>query len=498
MSTHAIPSHLTAADNRRPNSSDEVLPPSALRKYRWSEKDPLDVNQLPREFDVSDLDVVRECAAGSTSEWGEFLKNTRNLSLAAAPESGIGTYSESFVDETIVPPTNFDELFPIMASLRRDKQFIDMKPARDIFLIGRLHLTTSAIAAIDVLMTAGILTSNILLIAKNYDYAHGDFVGKLLHGRGIRIVMDKKLSDGLLNEVAEHLKRNQLRLLTIEDGAEIVTRIHAKPNLLPFWIGGAEQTTRGVWRLEELGVQQPVVALPTSRIKADFEGPHIAASGIHATKNFFPGICVADWRVAVLGLGTIGRHLLIAADELGCDVVGFDQDPIKRLRCRHLRAKAIKSNAIDAIRGADLIIGTAGRLTIDADILAAANTHVRIGSLSSERVETDVEYLERCALRHEVLLRYPIGFPENRLIGTRFTLPNRRTVDLLCNGTPINFSNLGVLCEKHTDLIVGWLILCGLEVACAGFYGRKGVLTDAADFVFQKHDLARQYERFWA
>lgn len=269
----------------------------------------------------------------------------RSASVAAAPKSGIGFSPERVATEAIDPPTNLDELFPIMGSLRRDRRLIDVKPAEDIFLIGRLHLTTSAIAAIDVLMAAGISPSNILLIAKDYDYAHGDFISHVLGGRGIRIVLDGQLSDGLLTEVAEHVDRDQLRLLTIEDGAEIVTRIHAKPNLLPFWIGGAEQTTRGLWRLEELGVQLPVVALPTSKIKSAFEGPHIAAAGLHAIKNFFPGICVADWRVAVLGLGTVGRHLLIATDELGCDVAGFDQDPIQRLSCRHIRAKAVKITA---------------------------------------------------------------------------------------------------------------------------------------------------------
>jgi S-adenosylhomocysteine hydrolase len=361
-----------------------------------------------------------------------------------------------------------------------------------------MHLTTSAIAAIDVLTAAGIRPSNILLIAKNYEYAHGQFVGNVLRGRGVRIVPDDQLSDALFDEVATRVEGERLRLLTIEDGAEIVTRIHANPRLLRFWIGGAEQTTRGLWRLKELDIQQPVVALPTSKIKADFEGPHIAASGVHALRNFFPSICVADWRIALVGLGTIGRHLLIALDELGCDVAGFDQDPIQRLRCRHLRAKAVKTAAIDAIRGADLIIGTAGRLTIDADIIAAASLHIRIGSLSSERVETDVEHLYRSALRHEPLLRYPAGFPDNRTIGTRFTLPNRRTVDLLCGGAPINFSDMGVLCEKHTDVIVGWLICCGLDLCEGAFPGLKGILTDAADLVFQNHDLARQYERFWA
>lgn len=428
---------------------------------------------------------------------GQAEQASNKLGILAADNSGNWS-AKGHSQPTIDPPTNLDELFPIMGSLRRDKQFVDGQPARDIFFLGRMHLTTSLIAAIDVLISAGISPSNILLIAKNYEYAHGDFVRYVLtEQRRIRIVPDDQLSDALLDEVAARVDAKHLRLLTIEDGAEIVQRIHANPRLLPFWIGGAEQTTRGLWCLNELDVQQPVVALPTSNIKADFEGPHVAASGLHAVKNFFPGVCVADWRVAVLGLGAIGRHLLIALDELGCDVAGFDKDPIQRLRCRHLRAKAVKTAAIDAIRGADLIIGTTGKLTIDADILATANPHSRIGSMSSERVETDVPYLCRSALRHEPLLRYPLGFSENRTIGTRFTLPNRRTVDLLCEGMPINFSTLGVICEKHTDVIVGWLILCGLEVARGTFDGRKGVLTDAADFIFQKHDLARQYERFW-
>lgn len=396
-------------------------------------------------------------------------------------------------------PADLESLFPIMGSLRRAPNIRELQGVcHDLLVLGRIHLTTSAIAAVDILLAAGVVPTRILLIAKNYDYAYRDFVQSQLSARNIRVISDEDLQAGAIFQVEDMIASlSPLRILTVEDGGELLSVIQDRPLLAEHWIGGVEQTTRGLRRIELIKPQRPIVALPTSKIKAEFEAPHIAVSGIQALRNFFPHDCLADWTIAVLGLGQIGKHFLIALDDVGCEIRGFDPDPVQRLKSTNIRGKAITTSSADAVRGADLIVGTSGKLSIGADVIAESAPHARIGSLSSERVEVDVNYLEQISGHQRPLLQHPEYFSTNRRIGTRYILANGRQVDLLCEGRPLNFSEQGVLCEKHADLIVGWLVLCGLAVASGQFKGQAGILSEAADAVFQRHELARIYERSW-
>jgi len=390
-----------------------------------------------------------------------------------------------------------------MASFRRDENLRAGQPFRDVFLICRLHATTSAVPALDALMAWGQDPRRVVYFIKDYPYAHGSMVQDALRARRATVLRDAELTAERLASFAEAIRSDNLRVITIEDGAEVVHLLHQNKYLCSRWAGGAEQTTRGYWRIAALAgegkLTKPIIALSTSQIKAEFEGPRIPDSGVRACQNLFPHVCIGEWNVAVLGTGTIGRHTIWAFGGLGCKVSAYDRDPNKRMQVRHFGAGIVRDSAQDAVDKAHLILGTAGKLTIDSDVITHARGHVRIGSLSSERVEVDVRYLENCAERKEPLLLHPKGFPDNHKIGTRYFLPphGSRMIDLIFDGVPLNFSENGVLCEKYTDFIVGWLMLCGLEIARGTYTSRPGLLADAADEVLNKHQLARQFERIW-
>ena len=120
--------------------------------------------------------------------------------------------------------------------------------------------------------------------------------------------------------------------------------------------------------------------------------------------------------------------------------------------------------------------------------------------MSSEQVEIDRAYLERQADHTEPLLLHPTGFPNNRRIGTRYVLPphGSRLIDLIFDGMPLNFSEFGILCERHADFIVSWLMLCALDIVRGKFAGHAGALRDAGDQVLRDYRLIEQYERIWA
>ncbi|GEM_PF-5697217 len=404
------------------------------------------------------------------------------------------------------PPVEpaFGELFPIMSSFVRDEAMKNGLPFSDVLVLGRLHLTTSAVAALDALKAWGLKASRAVFFHKAYPYAHRDLVLESLRRRGARVLPDSEMTLDCLRAIADESDNKDVRILTLEDGAHLVERIHEDNILTARWIGGAEQTTRGTWAIDRLmkegKLSKPVSALSNSKVKQEFEAPRIAQSGRRAIENLFPHICVGDWNVAVIGAGAVGRHTIAAFKALGCSVAAFDPAPAARLCASHLPDRLARFSAVDAARDAHLIVGTAGCQTISPDVIAAGRPHLRIGSMSSEQVEIDCAYLERQADHTEPLLLHPAGFPNNPRIGTRYFLPPRgsRLVDVIFDSMPLNFSEFGIMCERHADFIVSWLMLCALDIVRGKFAGHTGALRDAGDQVLRDYKIIEQYERIWA
>lgn len=442
----------------------------------------------------------------STFHEGQAKQTPNMLGISAADVSGNGS-TKGHQQPSIDPPPSsqpaFGDLFPMLSALGRSSNLSHDQALRDVFVLGRIHLTTSAVPLFDALRAWGLDPANCILFRKDYPYAHGEAVIRALRDdRKVRILSDAEMTDAVLDEVAGRVSDRDLWVMTIEDGAKLVERIVEHATLAAHWVGGAEQTTRGTWMVDRLHsegrINVPVVALSHSRIKPDFEGPRIAASGLHGCLNLFPHACLKGWNVAVLGAGAIGKNTIAAFGDWGCHVSAYDADPNARLLVGHLADRVCRT-AVDAVADADLILGTTGRESITRDVIMAAPRFVKIGSLSSEQVELDLRYLRQMATRSESLRLHPEGFSPNPVIGTRYFLPPRdsRVVDVLFNGTPLNFSQFGVCAEQAIDLIVSWLALCSLEVARGTFHGQTGSLKTAADLVFNTHELAAQYERIY-
>ncbi len=400
------------------------------------------------------------------------------------------------------PGPDFSGLFPLMSSWARCKVLALGAPMANKLLLCRMHLTTSVVAALDMFKNLGLDPVNACFFAKPYPYAHYEDVVDALNARGATVLPDRQMTPETLDGLASLAEARNLEVNTVEDGANLLELILANHRLASRFSGGTEQTSRGVWtgkRLFKEGkLTQPLIALPTSEIKADFEGPSVAAAGLRAIQNLFAGECVSDWTVGVLGGGVIGKHTFAAFDSIGCDARVFDPDSSTRMKLRFLGAAKVRRSAVDAARGAHMLVGTAGTPTINADVLSVMRNPCVVGSMSSEQVEIDLSHIERHAVRKKPMLVRPAGFRDNATFGTTYELHGNKLVHVLFDGMPLNFSRFGLLCEKTVDVIVGWLALCALEISRGTYRGQSGILTTAADDIFRKHQIAEDYECIWS
>ena len=420
--------------------------------------------------------------------------------IAAALRSGSNNGNDSVmgnVQPAIDPPPtgpDFGELFPLMSSWARCPKLAAGAPMANKLLICRMHATTSKVLAFDMFKNFGLEPSNAFFFYKNYPYAHFDDVIDAMKARGATVLPDNQMTPEMFEALADLADARDLEVNTIEDGAHALELVLSNPRLAARFTGGTEQTSRGTWIGERLMLEgklpKPLIALSTSTIKSDFEGPRVAAAGLQAVQNLFPHQCVSDWHVGILGGGVIGKYTLAAFDSIGCKVRVFDDDPTARIKLSHFGADKVRRSALDAVRGANLIIGTAGRPTIDADVLSVTPKTVIVSSKSSEQIEINLTYIKRHAKRERPMLLHPDGFRNNAVIGTTYELHGNKLVHVLFDGMPLNFSRFGLLCEKTVDVVVGWLALCALEIARGAYRTQTGILTKAADEVFKMHQIA--------
>ena len=125
--------------------------------------------------------------------------------------------------------------------------------------------------------------------------------------------------------------------LTLDDGADLIYRVHSKfPELAEGIIGGTEETTTGVHRLRAMGeageLLYPVIAVNDASTKWDFDNVHGTGQStidgiIRATS-----VLLAGKSFVVAGYGHCGKGLANRARGMGANVIVTEVDPIAALK----------------------------------------------------------------------------------------------------------------------------------------------------------------------
>ncbi len=125
--------------------------------------------------------------------------------------------------------------------------------------------------------------------------------------------------------------------LTLDDGADLIFRVHSKrTDLAAGIIGGTEETTTGVHRLRAMGdagkLLYPVIAVNDAETKWDFD--NVYGTGQSSIDGILraTSILLAGKTFVVAGYGHCGRGVAARARGMGSRVVVCEVDPIHALR----------------------------------------------------------------------------------------------------------------------------------------------------------------------
>ncbi len=179
--------------------------------------------------------------------------------------------------------------------------------------------------------------------------------------------------------------------ITIDDGCDLVTRIHTKyPELLEDIMGGCEETTTGVIRLHAMEksrkLKYPVVAVNDNKTKhlldnyygtgqSTIDGILRASSILIAGKNF-----------VVAGYGSCGKGVAMRAKGMGANVIVTEVDHFRALQAALDGFRVMPMD--DASKIGDIFVTVTGNMGV---ILLSHVKQMKNGAIIANSGHFDVE-----------------------------------------------------------------------------------------------------------
>ncbi len=222
--------------------------------------------------------------------------------------------------------------------------------------------------------------------------------------------------------------------MTMDDGADLVTILHTKrQELLGEIIGGSEETTTGVIRLEAMAkegkLRYPIIAVNEADTKHFFDNRYgtgqSTLDGITRATN----ILWAGKKVVIAGYGWCGRGVAMRARGMGSHVIVTEVDPVRALEAVMDGFQAM--TMMDAAPQGDIFITTTGGMSaIDRHHLEVMKDGAILANSGHFNVEINIPALESMSETHRPVRKFV----------EEYTLEDGRHINLLGEGRLINLA----------------------------------------------------------
>ena len=223
--------------------------------------------------------------------------------------------------------------------------------------------------------------------------------------------------------------------IIIDDGGDLVNRVHTKyPELIPNIIGGCEETTTGILRLQAMDrageLRFPMMLVNDADCKHLFDNRYGTGQsvwdGIMRTTN----LIVAGKQAVVSGYGWCGKGVAMRAKGLGARVIVTEIDPVKAIEAYMDGFTVLPMD--EAAKIGDLFITVTGC----SDVIGPRHfPTMKDGAIMCNAGHFDVE-VNIAALRKMAAECY-----EARHNIEAFVLPGGKTLYVLAEGRLVNLAS---------------------------------------------------------
>ena len=256
--------------------------------------------------------------------------------------------------------------------------------------------------------------------------------------------------------------------LTLDDGADLIYRVHSNfPELADGITGGTEETTTGVHRLRGMAdageLLYPVIAVNDAATKWDFDNVHGTGQStldgiIRATS-----VLLAGKTFVIAGYGHCGNGLAVRARGMGANIVVTEVDPLPALRAIMDGFRVMRMDEAAVI--GDIFCTATGMKDIIVDR--------HFDSMKDGAVVCNTGHYD-CEINIPDLESKSEGIYTVRDNNEAFQMPDGRTIYLLARGRLVNLA----AAEGHPSEVMDmsfanqFLALCRLASEGAGYEKR--------------------------
>jgi adenosylhomocysteinase len=332
-----------------------------------------------------------------------------------------------------------EQNMPVLRSIR--KRFEKEKPLAGISIGSCLHVTTETGLLAQTLAAGG---AQVSLCASNPLSTQDDVAACLALRHGVATFAIKGEDNETYYRHIEAVLDRKPKI-TMDDGADLVSMIHSKRrNLIPGILGGTEETTTGVIRLESLAAEKalayPIIAVNNADTKHLFDNRYgtgqSTLDGIIRATN----LLVAGLRFVVCGYGWCGRGVAQRARGMGANVIITEVDPVKALEA------VMDGFAVmpveEAVKAADVVVTLTGnKHVLRKEHFGVMKDGVILANSGHFNVEIDIPALQALASAPPRRLREYVE---------TFALKDGRRIHLLGEGRLINLA----AAEGHPAMVM--------------------------------------------
>ena len=317
---------------------------------------------------------------------------------------------------------------PILRSYQ--EEYGDTEPLEGYTVAFASHLEAKSGVAIETLRAAG---AEVLFAPSEPQSTHGPVVEALDAREGITAFAWEGMSDEEFDDAQHDLLEREPDFI-LDDGCELIAKVHADhPEVAANVVGGGEQTTAGITRLEAMNgegvLQFPVYGVNDTPMKHYFDNVHGTGESTLANVAITTNAVLSGKDVVVCGYGYCGRGIACKARGMGAQTIVTEVDPRKALQA-HMDGHRVM-DMDEAAREGDLFItATGNREVIRPEHVEQMTDGATLANSGHFDVEIDIEGLEAMA--------ESTSTPKEGV--TRYHLPDGRDVNLLADGRLVNLT----------------------------------------------------------
>lgn len=218
---------------------------------------------------------------------------------------------------------------PLLAGL--EKEFKATKPFKGKKIALSVHLEAKTAHLCEILAEGG---AEMYITGSNPLSTQDDVAAALVH-EGLNVFA----LHGATEEEYMHGIRKVIEAgpnIIIDDGGDLVNMIHAEyRELIPGVMGGCEETTTGILRLEAMNkagdLEFPMMLVNNADCKHLFDNRYGTGQSVWDGINRTTNLIVAGKNVVVAGYGWCGKGVSMRAKGLGADVIVTEVNPIRAM-----------------------------------------------------------------------------------------------------------------------------------------------------------------------